>query len=135
MTTNIEDIYKKYPEVKEEVEGHIKFWGDPETYDPSEQGCFDAWSRVYDGRTDLYNFLYALSDYDGFLLKQNEITPEDYMKSEAVIKKTMVKELGVDLDQIWWVSEDDEPRTWTEYYSLTNHKEEPSPIKYFGEDE
>ena len=115
MTTNIEDIYKKYPDIKIEIEQNIKFWGDPETYDENEQGCFDAWVRIHDSRTDLYNFLYSISDYDGFLLKQNEITPEDYERSENVIKKAMVRELGVDLDEIWWVSEDDE-KSWSDYY-------------------
>ena len=115
MTTNIDDIYKRYPEVKVEVDGNTRFWGDPETYDPNEQGCFDAWYRCYDGRTDLYNFLYSLSDYDGFLLKNNEITPEDYMRSEAVIKKTMTDNLGVDLDDIWWISDDDS-KTWADFH-------------------
>jgi hypothetical protein len=123
MTTNIEDIYKRYPDVKVAVEQNIKFFSDPETYDPNEEGCFDAWARVYDGRTDLYNFLYALSDYDGFLLKQNEITPEDYERSEKVIKKTMVENLGVDLDTIWWVSDDDE-KLWSEYYKTDYEFEE-----------
>ena len=123
MTTNIEDIYKKYPDVKVEIEQNLKFWSDPETYDPNEQGCFDAWMRIYDGRTDLYNFLYALSDYDGFLLKQNEIAPEDYTRREDVIKKTMVENLGVDLDTIWWVSEDGE-KSWTEYYKTDYEFEE-----------
>lgn len=121
MTTNIDDIYKRYPEVKVEVDQNIKFWGDPETYDPTEQGCFDAWCRCYDGRTDLYNFLYSLSDYDGFLLKQNEITPKDYMRSEAVIKKAMTDNLGVDLDEIWWVSDEGE-KSWTEFYK-TDYEE------------
>jgi|TARA_B110000467_G_C18272645_1_gene453412 hypothetical protein len=116
MTTNVEDIYKRYPEVKEEVDQNTKFWSDPETYDPNEQSCFDCWTRVHDSRTELYNFLYALSDYDGFLLKNNEITPEDYMRSEAVIKKTMTDNLGVDLDEIWWVSDDHELRIWAEFH-------------------
>lgn len=116
MTTNIEDIYKKYPEVKVEVDQNTMFWSDPETYDPNEQGCFDAWCRVYDSGGELYNFLYALSDYDGFLLKNNEITPEDYMRSEGVIKSTMVKHLGVDLDEIWWISQDESPETWSDFH-------------------
>ena len=116
MTTNVEDIYKKYPEVKAEVDGNAMFWGDPETYDPNEQGCFDVWVRVYDSSSELYNFLYALSDYDGFLLKNNEITPEDYMRSEAVIKRTMVKNLGVDLNDVWWISQDDNPEAWSDFH-------------------
>jgi hypothetical protein len=123
MTTNIEDIYKRYPDVKVAVEQNIKFFSDPETYDPAEEGCFDSWGRFYDDRDELYNFLYALSDYDGFLLKQNEITTEDYERSEKVIKKTMVENLGVDLDQIWWVSDDDE-KSWSEYYKTDYEFEE-----------
>jgi hypothetical protein len=34
MTTNIDDIYKRYPEVKVEQDANMLFWGDESTYDP-----------------------------------------------------------------------------------------------------
>ena len=116
MTTNIDDIYKRYPEVKVEHDANMLFWGDESTYDPTEESCFDRWVRVVDSDTELYHFFYALSDYDGWLLKQNETTPEDYMRSEAVIKKLMTKHLRADLDEIWWISEDEEANKWSDFH-------------------
>ena len=116
MTTNIEDIYKRYPAAKEDIEGNIEFYSDPKSYDPDEQSCFDTWMRLYDSDGELYNFLYSLSDYDGFLLKENEIVPEDYMRREEVIKKIMVKHLNTDLNDIWWVSEDGEHCKWADFH-------------------
>ena len=37
MTTNIDDIYKRYPEVKVEQDANMLFWGDESTYDPEGQ--------------------------------------------------------------------------------------------------
>ena len=116
MTTNIDDIYKRYPEVKVEHDANMLFWGDESTYDPDEESCFDKWVRVVDSDTELYHFLYALSDYDGWLLKQNETTPEDYVRSEVVIKKLMTKHLQADLDEIWWISEDEDANKWSDFH-------------------
>jgi len=116
MTTNIDDIYKRYPEVKVEQDANMMFWGDESTYDPDEESCFDRWVRIVDSDTELYQFFYALSDYDGWLLKQNETTPEDYMRSETVIKKLMTKHLHADLDEIWWISEDEDANKWSDFH-------------------
>ena len=65
MTTNIEDIYNRYPSVRKLAKETLEFYSSEATYDPNEESCFDRWVRIYDSGTDLYNFLYALSDYDG----------------------------------------------------------------------
>lgn len=115
MTTNIEDIYKKYPEAKTQIENNIIEYSNF-TYDTKEQSCFDSWLRISDCDTELYQFLYILSDYDGFLLKENEITPEDYMKNEINIKGLMVKQLNTNLDEIWWISEDEDVNKWSDFH-------------------
>jgi len=116
MTTNIEDIYNRYPSVRKLAKETLEFYSSEATYDPNEESCFDRWVRIYDSGTDLYNFLYALSDYDGFLLKENEILPEDYIRRETALKKVMTEQLGADLDDIWWMSEDEDTSKWPEFY-------------------
>jgi len=116
MTTNIEDIYNRYPSVRKLAKESLEFYMSDATYDPNEESCFDRWVRIYDSGTDLYNFLYALSDYDGFLLKENEIIPEDYIRRETALKKVMTEQLGADLDDIWWMSEDEDTSKWPEFY-------------------
>ena len=115
MTTNIEDIYKKYPEAKVQVEKNMIQYGNS-TYDPEEESCFDSWLRIADCDTELYQFLYILSDYDGFLLKENEITPADYMKNETTIKRLMVENFNANLDEIWWISEDEDDSKWSDFH-------------------
>jgi len=87
MATDINEVYKKYPEAKATNDMNLEMFGSDEHYDPEEIGCFDRWMKVEDAQTELYNFFYALADFDGFLLKHNEITPYDYMKNEACTKK------------------------------------------------
>ena len=120
MATRIEDVYKRYPEAKLHNETNVKFHDDPETYDPNEESCFDVCVKLYDCDDELYNFLYSLCDYDGFLLKQNEIMPSDYIRSEKKIKSLMVEHLNTNLDDIWWMSDEEDENKWPDYYKGEN---------------
>jgi len=116
MATDINEVYRRYPEAKATNDMNLEMFGSDEHYDPEEIGCFDRWMKVEDAETELYNFFYALADFDGFLLKHNEITPYDYMKNESTTKRLMKEHLNANLDDIWWVSDDDNLTKWSDFH-------------------
>jgi hypothetical protein len=116
MATDIEEVYRRYPEAKISNDQNMELFGEEEFYDPHEQSCFDRWMKVDDAETELYNFFYSLADYDGFLLKNNEITPFDYMRNESRTKQLMKTHLHANLDDIWWVSDDDNVSKWSDFH-------------------
>jgi len=95
MTTDINDIYKKYPFAKEQAEENIRFWDSEESLSESNMtGVLDAGMKIYGGDEELYKFFEMIIHYDAFLLKQNEITPEEEKENNDKIEKLTAKHLG-----------------------------------------
>ena len=95
MTTDINDIYKKYPFAKKAAEENIEFWDSEESLSESNMtGVLDAGMKIYGGDEELYKFFEMIIHYDAFLLKQNEITPEQEKKNNDKIEKLTAKHLG-----------------------------------------
>ena len=95
MTTDINDIYKKYPFAKEQAEENIEFWDSEESLSESNMtGVLDAGMKIYGGDEELYKFFEMIIHYDAFLLKQNEITPEEEKENNDKIEKLTAKHLG-----------------------------------------
>ena len=116
MATKVEEVYKKYPEAKATNDANLDLFGSELHYDPHEESCFDRWVKIEDAETELYNFFYSLADYDGFLLKHNEITPLEYMKNESTSKRLLKEHLDANLDDIWWVPDDDNLTKWSDFH-------------------
>ena len=77
MTTDINDIYKKYPSAKEQAEDNIQFWDSEESLnDANLSGVLDSGMKIHTSDEELYKFFETIIHYDAFLLKENEITPE-----------------------------------------------------------
>ena len=95
MTSNINDIYKKYPFAKKQAEENIEFWDSEESLNESNMtGVLDAGMKIYGGDEELYKFFEMIIHYDAFLLKQNEITPEEEKENNDKIEKLTAKHLG-----------------------------------------
>ena len=95
MTSNINDIYKKYPFAKKAAEENIEFWDSEESLNESNMtGVLDAGMKIYGGDEELYKFFEMIIHYDAFLLKQNEITPEEEKENNDKIEKLTAKHLG-----------------------------------------
>ena len=95
MTTDINDIYKKYPFAKEQTEENIEFWDSEESLnDANLSGVLDAGMKIHTSDEELYKFFETIIHYDAFLLKQNEITPEEEKENNDKIEKLTAKHLG-----------------------------------------
>ena len=95
MTTDINDIYKKYPFAKEQAEENIEFWDSEESLnDANLSGVLDAGMKIHTSDEELYKFFETIIHYDAFLLKQNEITPEEEKENNDKIEKLTSKHLG-----------------------------------------
>jgi len=95
MTTDINEVYKKYPDAKKTTEENIKFWDSEESLNESNMtGVLDAGMKIYGGDEELYKFFEMIIHYDAFLLKQNEITPEEEKENNDKIEKLTAKHLG-----------------------------------------
>ena len=95
MTTDINDIYKKYPFAKEQAEENIEFWDSEESLnDANLSGVLDAGMKIHTSDEELYKFFETIIHYDAFLLKQNEINPEQEKENNDKIEKLTAKHLG-----------------------------------------
>ncbi len=95
MTTDVNEIYEKYPCAKEAAENNIKFWGSEESLEEVKNPQYiDAAMKVHGGEEELYNFFQQLIHYDAFLLKENEITLEEEMTRNYIIEKLTQTHLG-----------------------------------------
>ena len=95
MTSNINDIYKKYPFAKEQAEENIEFWDSEESLnDANLSGVLDAGMKIHTSDEELYKFFETIIHYDAFLLKQNEINPEQEKENNDKIEKLTAKHLG-----------------------------------------
>ena len=95
MTTDINDIYKKYPFAKEQAEDNIEFWDSEESLSESNMtGVLDAGMKIHTSDEELYKFFETIIHYDAFLLKQNEINPEQEKENNDKIEKLTAKHLG-----------------------------------------
>lgn len=95
MTSNINDIYKKYPSAKEQAEDNIQFWDSEESLSESNlTGVLDAGMKIHTSDEELYKFFETIIHQDAFLLKQNEITPEEEKENNDKIEKLTQKHLG-----------------------------------------
>lgn len=100
MTTDINEIYKRYPCAKHQSADNIKFWS--EKHDNEEDPCFDVWIRTSSGQDDIYNFLELLESHDIFLLKRNELTPEEEEQNREVGRRLSNKYLKNYEDEYMW---------------------------------
>ncbi len=95
MTSNINDIYKKYPFAKEQAEDNIQFWDSEESLSESNlTGVLDAGMKIHTSDEELYKFFEMIIHQDAFLLKQNEINPEEEKENNDKIEKLTQKHLG-----------------------------------------
>ncbi len=95
MTTNINDIYEKYPFAKEQAEDNIQFWDSEESLSESNlTGVLDAGMKIHTSDEELYKFFEMIIHQDAFLLKQNEINPEEEKENNDKIEKLTQKHLG-----------------------------------------
>jgi len=95
MATNINDIYKKYPFAKKQAEENIEFWDSEESLSESNMtGVLDAGMKIHTSDEELYKFFEMIIHQDAFLLKQNEITPEEEKENNDKIEKLTAKHLG-----------------------------------------
>ncbi len=95
MTTDINDIYKKYPFAKKQAEENIQFWDSEESLSESNMtGVLDAGMKIHTDDEELYKFFETIIHYDAFLLKHNEITPEEEKENNDKIEKLTAKHLG-----------------------------------------
>ena len=95
MATNINDIYEKYPFAKKQAEENIEFWDSEESLnDANLSGVLDAGMKIHTSDEELYKFFETIIHYDAFLLKQNEITPEEEKENNDKIEKLTAKHLG-----------------------------------------
>ena len=100
MTTDINEIYKRYPCAKEYMEDNMKVW--TEKHDNEEYSCFDVWVRTSSGQDDVYDFLETLETHDMFLLKLNEITPEEEEQNREVGRRLTNKYLKKYEEEYMW---------------------------------
>ena len=105
MTTDINEIYRKYPEAKKINDQNMEFWASQESLDAVNEPCVDVWMKTYESEVELYRFLQDLVAYDAFLLKENEIMPEDEMRKNKVIDGLMEKYLKSHIDK-WYDIQD-----------------------------
>ena len=95
MATDINDIYKKYPFAKEQAEENIQFWDSEESLSESNMtGVLDAGMKIHTDDEELYKFFETIIHQDAFLLKQNEINPEQEKENNDKIEKLTAKHLG-----------------------------------------
>ncbi len=83
--TNIEELYKKYPDVKREVEEYLEenivLW----KYDPDDWKGFDRWGDIREPREEIETFLYCIQKHDQFLEEHGEITREECLRRMEII--------------------------------------------------
>lgn len=100
MATDINELYKKYPCAKHQMLDNSKFWN--ERHDENEDPCFDVWMHMATDQDSLYNFLEDLESYDMWLLKRNEITPEEEKHNRSVCRRISNKYLEGYEDETMW---------------------------------
>lgn len=100
MATDINEVYKMYPCAKHQMLDNMKFW--KESHDVNEEPCFDTWLRIHSHDDDLYNFLEDLESHDMFLLKRNDITPEEEEYNRSICRKISNKYLEGYEDAAMW---------------------------------
>ena len=110
MTTNVNEIYKKYPCAKETAQNNIEFWGSEESLDEVKNPQYiETCMKVHGGEEELHKFFEQLVHYDSFLLKENEITLEAEMTRNNIIEKLTQKHLGYWHDALYNSPKIDDP--------------------------
>jgi hypothetical protein len=95
MTTDINEIYKKYPCAKKQAEENIEFWDSEESLNKLNMpDILESGMKIHTSDEELYKFFETIIHYDAFLLKQNEITLEEEKKRNDKIEKLTTKHLG-----------------------------------------
>jgi len=104
MTTDINEIYRKYPEAKKINDQNMEFWASQESLDAVDEPCVDVWMKIKHDEIELYNFFQDIVTYDAYLLSENEVMPEDEIRRNKVIDRLMDKHLKHHLE-IWYGDE------------------------------
>ena len=95
MTTDINEVYKKYPCAKKAAEENIRFWDSEESLNEANMtGVLDSGMKIHTSDEELYKFFETIIHYDAFLLKENEIPPWQEQKRNKIIEGLTQKHLG-----------------------------------------
>jgi len=95
MTTDINEIYKKYPCAEEAAKENIRFWDSEESLNESNMtGVLESALKIESSDEELYKFFETIIHHDAFLLKENEISLEEEKKRNKVIEDLTEKHLG-----------------------------------------